>query len=88
MTTEVLAASADVLIEGAIEDAREYRHPTPEILGKPLQRLEIRENHGEPPMLSATPASVAAIRDARRSRGTTVHINRVPEPPEDIIRSC
>ncbi|WP_194818081.1 hypothetical protein [Nocardia sp. XZ_19_385] len=88
MTTEVFAAPADVLIEGAIGAAREYQHSIPAVLDRSLQRPEIRETHGEPPMLSATPAGVAAIRDARRPRGTTVHINRVPEPPEDIFRSC
>ncbi|KIA64169.1 xanthine dehydrogenase family protein molybdopterin-binding subunit [Nocardia vulneris] len=70
----------------------------PTILDSPPQRLEILENAdphapyglrgaGEPPTLSSTPAIVAAIRDACRSAGGTVHINRVPVRPEDIIRS-
>ncbi|CAM4180416.1 molybdopterin cofactor-binding domain-containing protein [Nocardia ninae] len=70
----------------------------PTILDMPPQRLEILENAdphapyglrgaGEPPTLSSTPAVVAAIRDACRSAGGTVHINRVPVRPEDIIRS-
>ncbi|WP_433204200.1 xanthine dehydrogenase family protein molybdopterin-binding subunit [Nocardia sp. CA-107356] len=70
----------------------------PTILDTPSQRLEILENAdphapyglrgaGEPPTLSSTPAIAAAIRDACRSRGGNVHINRVPVRPEDIIRS-
>lgn len=70
----------------------------PTILDMPPQRLEILENAdphapyglrgaGEPPTLSSTPAIVSAIRDACRSAGGTVHINRVPVRPEDIIRS-
>ncbi|WP_405163281.1 molybdopterin-dependent oxidoreductase [Nocardia sp. NBC_01499] len=70
----------------------------PTILDTPPQRLEILENAdphapyglrgaGEPPTLSSTPAIVSAIRDACRSAGGTVHINRVPVRPEDIIRS-
>ncbi|PXX58186.1 xanthine dehydrogenase molybdenum binding subunit apoprotein [Nocardia tenerifensis] len=70
----------------------------PTILDSPPQRLEILENAdphapyglrgaGEPPTLSSTPAIVSAIRDACRSAGGTVHINRVPVRPEDIIRS-
>lgn len=70
----------------------------PTILDMPPQRLEILENAdphapyglrgaGEPPTLSSTPAIVAAIRDACRSRGGNGHITRVPVRPEDIIRS-
>ncbi|QIS11699.1 xanthine dehydrogenase family protein molybdopterin-binding subunit [Nocardia arthritidis] len=71
----------------------------PTILDTPPQRLDILENPdprapyglrgaGEPPTLSSTPAIVAAIRDACRSAGGTVHITHVPVRPEDIIRSC
>ncbi|MFD3507792.1 xanthine dehydrogenase family protein molybdopterin-binding subunit [Nocardia sp. NPDC058666] len=70
----------------------------PTILDTPPQKLEILENAdphapyglrgaGEPPTLSSTPAIAAAIRDACRSQGGNVHINRVPVRPEDIIRS-
>ncbi|MEV0293825.1 molybdopterin cofactor-binding domain-containing protein [Nocardia sp. NPDC050710] len=70
----------------------------PTILDTPPQRLEILENAdphapyglrgaGEPPTLSSTPAIVAAIRDACRSRGGNGQLTRVPVRPEDIIRS-
>ncbi|MFE7797915.1 xanthine dehydrogenase family protein molybdopterin-binding subunit [Nocardia sp. NPDC057440] len=70
----------------------------PTILDMPPQKLEILENAdphapyglrgaGEPPTLSSTPAIASAIRDACRSQGGNVHINRVPVRPEDIIRS-
>lgn len=70
----------------------------PTILDTPRQQLEILENAdphapyglrgaGEPPTLSSTPAIVAAIRDACRTRGGNGHITRVPVQPEDIIRS-
>ncbi|MGW0247531.1 hypothetical protein ACWDYH_12920 [Nocardia goodfellowii] len=88
MTTQVLAAPVDVPIEGVIEEIREYHHAIPTDVDRPLPRPAAREHHGEPPTLSATPAGVAATRDARRPRGTTVHMNRVPEPPEDNFRSC
>jgi CO/xanthine dehydrogenase Mo-binding subunit len=37
---------------------------------------------GEPPVISSTPAIVAAIRDA-----TTLELSRVPVKPEDIALS-
>ncbi len=40
---------------------------------------------GEPPCISATPAIVAAIRDALRQAGRTHRIDRVPVRPIDII---
>jgi CO/xanthine dehydrogenase Mo-binding subunit len=40
---------------------------------------------GEPPCISATPAIVAAIRDALRQAGRPHHIDRVPVRPIDIV---
>jgi xanthine dehydrogenase D subunit len=41
---------------------------------------------GEPPCIVATPAIVAAIRDAIRQAGRQPHLDRVPVRPIDIIR--
>ncbi|MBF6331743.1 hypothetical protein [Nocardia transvalensis] len=43
---------------------------------------------GEPPTLSATPATIAAIRNACRATGGTGTLTRVPIRPEEVISSC
>ena len=94
-----LAVMEEIQVEGGkVRNPSFTDYLIPTILDTPSQRLEILENAdphapyglrgaGEPPTLSSTPAIAAAIRDACRSRGGNVHINRVPVRPEDIIRS-
>ncbi|MEU8900602.1 hypothetical protein [Nocardia sp. NPDC048505] len=97
-SSAVLPEYADVLIEGVIGERRENHSPIPR-LATPPQRPEIRDDSqprtpsglrgaGVPPMRSATPAGVAVRRDARRPREISVHLIRVPEPPERTFRSC
>ncbi|RMI29495.1 molybdopterin cofactor-binding domain-containing protein [Nocardia stercoris] len=71
----------------------------PTVLDTPPQLLDILENPdprapyglrgaGEPPTLSATPAVVAAIRDACRAAGGNGRITRVPVRPNDILAAA
>ncbi|MCH7231972.1 molybdopterin-dependent oxidoreductase [Glycomyces sp. L485] len=80
-----------VMDEGRVRNASFTDYLIPTILDMPPMRLDILENAdpaapyglrgaGEPPTLSATPAIVAAIRDA-----TGLPLTRVPVRPEHLV---
>ncbi len=92
-----LAVMEEIIqIDGRIRNASFTDYLLPTMLDMPTVEMALIEQYeplsplgakgvGEPPCIAATPAIVAAIRDAIRQSGREPNLNRVPVRPIDII---